>query len=124
LEIRTASGDNSIGGRRCDPFVDVRALCRAAAAAYLGAMPRRFSGDTLVIASHNKGKIGEIADLLGGHASRFPAAAEFGIDDPEETGDSFAANAELKARHVAERARLPALADDSGLVVPALGGAP
>ncbi|HET8728872.1 MAG TPA: RdgB/HAM1 family non-canonical purine NTP pyrophosphatase [Alphaproteobacteria bacterium] len=86
--------------------------------------PRRFVGDTLVIASHNKGKIREIADLLAGHAANFPSAGSFGLDDPEETGDSFIANAELKARYVAERTSLPALADDSGLAVPALGGRP
>lgn len=87
-------------------------------------MPRRFTGDTLVIASHNQGKVREIADLLAPFVARFPPAREFGLEDPEETGETFIANAELKARYVAERAGLPALADDSGLVVPALGGAP
>lgn len=87
-------------------------------------MARQFSGDTLVIASHNPGKVTEIAELLSGRVCHFPSAAEFGLDDPEETGDSFGANAELKARYVAEVTKKPALADDSGLVVPALDGQP
>ncbi|NNG03602.1 MAG: non-canonical purine NTP pyrophosphatase, partial [Inquilinus sp.] len=87
-------------------------------------MTRRFSGDTLVIASHNPGKVREIAALLAGRVARFPAAADFGLDDPEETGDSFLANAALKARAAAAGTGLPALADDSGLAVHALGGDP
>ncbi len=87
-------------------------------------MARHFSGDTLVIASHNPGKVTEIADLLAGRVRQFPSARDFGLSDPEETGDSFAANAELKARFVAGATGQPALADDSGLVVPALGGQP
>ncbi|MCA8934447.1 MAG: RdgB/HAM1 family non-canonical purine NTP pyrophosphatase [Rhodospirillaceae bacterium] len=85
---------------------------------------RRFRGDTLVIASHNAGKVREIADLLGPYAGHFPSAGEFGLDDPEETGETFAANAALKARYVAERSGHPALADDSGLAVAALNGRP
>jgi XTP/dITP diphosphohydrolase len=87
-------------------------------------MARRFSGDTLVIASHNKGKVREIADLLGAYVARFPSAGELGLPEPEETESTFAGNAVLKARAAATGAGLPALADDSGLVVPALGGAP
>ena len=87
-------------------------------------MTRRFSGDTLVIASHNPGKVREIAELLAGRVARCPAAGEFGLDDPEETGDGFRANAELKARFVALRTGLPALADDSGLAVHGLDGDP
>ncbi len=87
-------------------------------------MARHFSGDTLVIASHNPGKVTEIADLLRGRVQHFPSAKEFGLSDPEETGDSFVANADLKARFVAEATAMPALADDSGLVVPALDGRP
>ena len=87
-------------------------------------MARRFSDDTLVIASHNPGKVTEIADLLAGRVQHFPSAKEFGLSDPEETGDSFGANADLKARFVAEATGQPALADDSGLVVPALDGQP
>ena len=88
------------------------------------AMARRFTDDTLVIASHNAGKIREIAALLAAFVRHFPAAASFGLSDPEETGKSFRANAELKAHHAAQRSGYPALADDSGLVVPALDGAP
>jgi len=87
-------------------------------------MARRFDGDTLIIASHNPGKVREIADLLASHVAHVLSAGEAGVDDPEETGETFRANAELKARHVAGHTGRPALADDSGLVVPALGGAP
>jgi XTP/dITP diphosphohydrolase len=87
-------------------------------------MHRRFTGDRLVIASHNEGKVEEIAALLAPFAIEAVSAASLGIAEPEETGDSFEANAALKARAAAEASRLPALADDSGLVVPALGGAP
>jgi XTP/dITP diphosphohydrolase len=87
-------------------------------------MPRRFVGDRLVIASHNPGKIEEIAALLAPFRINAVAARELGIPEPEETGATFEANAALKARAAAEASGLPALADDSGLVVPALGGAP
>jgi XTP/dITP diphosphohydrolase len=87
-------------------------------------MPRRFAGGRLVIASHNPGKVEEITALLTPFAVEAIAAAALGLPEPEETGDSFAANAALKARAAATAAGLPALADDSGLVVPALGGAP
>jgi XTP/dITP diphosphohydrolase len=85
---------------------------------------RRFAGDRLVIASHNPGKIVEIADLLRPFAVAVMAAADFGLPEPEETGATFVANARLKATAAAGGSGLPALADDSGLVVPALGGAP
>jgi XTP/dITP diphosphohydrolase len=87
-------------------------------------MARRFTGDTLVIASHNKGKVREIAELLGAYVAHFPSAGELGLPEPEETEATFIGNAELKARAAAMASGLPALADDSGLVVPALGGAP
>src|SRR5271163_606151 len=87
-------------------------------------MPRPFAGDRLVIASHNPGKIEEIAALLAPFAVETVAAGSLGIPEPEETGDSFEANAALKARAAAEASGLPTFADDSGLVVPALGGAP
>ena len=87
-------------------------------------MARRFEGDALVIASHNQGKVREIADLLRPHVGRCPSAGELGLTDPEETGSTFLANAALKARHVAGGSGLPALADDSGLAVHALGGVP
>jgi XTP/dITP diphosphohydrolase len=87
-------------------------------------MPRRFEADRLVIASHNPGKVEEIAALLAPFAIGVVSAAALGLPEPEETGDSFEANAALKARVAAEASSLSALADDSGLVVPALGGAP
>jgi XTP/dITP diphosphohydrolase len=87
-------------------------------------MSRQFTGDTLVIASHNKGKVREIAELLGAYVAHFPSAGELNLPEPEETETTFIGNAELKARAAAAGSGLPALADDSGLVVPALGGAP
>ena len=87
-------------------------------------MPRSFLYDRLVIASHNPGKVDEIVALLAPFDAAVVAAASLGIPEPEETGNTFEANAALKARAAVEAAGLPALADDSGLVVPALGGAP
>ena len=85
---------------------------------------RRFEGGKLVIASHNPGKVSEIAELLAPYGAEIVSAADLGLPSPEETGDTFAANAEQKALAAAEAAGLPSLADDSGLVVPALGGEP
>ncbi|HYC03365.1 MAG TPA: RdgB/HAM1 family non-canonical purine NTP pyrophosphatase [Azospirillaceae bacterium] len=85
---------------------------------------RKFSGDTLVIASHNKGKVKEIAELLGAYVSRFPTAGELGLPEPEETETTYKGNAELKALAAARASGLPALSDDSGMSVDALGGAP
>jgi XTP/dITP diphosphohydrolase len=87
-------------------------------------MHRRFTGDRLVIASHNQGKVAEISALLTPFAIEAVSAASLGVAEPEETGDSFEANAALKARAAGKATGMPALADDSGLVVPALGGAP
>jgi len=80
--------------------------------------------ESLIIASHNPGKVREIAALLGGIAREVRAAGTLGLAEPDETGASFQDNATLKARAAAEGAGLPALGDDSGLVVPALGGQP
>ena len=88
------------------------------------ATPRRFAGDRLVIATHNIGKFAEIADLLTPLGVTVVSAGAFGLPEPEETGTSFEANAALKAEHTAKASGLPALADDSGLVVSALNGAP
>jgi XTP/dITP diphosphohydrolase len=85
---------------------------------------RRLEPGRLVIASHNKGKIPEIAALLGPYGMDIVSAGELDVPEPEETGTSFAANAELKARFSADLTGLPALADDSGLCVEALGGDP
>lgn len=78
----------------------------------------------LVIASHNPGKLREIEDLLRPLGIAVIGAAALGLVEPEETGLTFAENAALKARAAAAAAKLPALADDSGLAVAALGGAP
>ena len=77
----------------------------------------------LVLASHNAGKLKELQAMLG-DAVQVRAIAEFSSVEPEETGLSFVENAILKARHAAKVSGLPALADDSGLAVDALGGAP
>ena len=78
----------------------------------------------LLIASHNQGKVAEIADLLLPLEISIVGARELGLAEPEETGQTFIENAVLKAELAAKAAQLPALADDSGLVVNALGGAP
>ena len=87
-------------------------------------MPRIFPGGRLVIASHNPGKIEEIAALLTPFGIATISAASLGLPEPEETGATFEANAALKSEAATQASGLAALADDSGLVVPALGGAP
>ena len=77
----------------------------------------------LVVATHNPGKVPEIAALLDGRF-QLVSAGELGLPEPEETEATFTGNALLKARAAAEAARMPAIADDSGLSVRALGGAP
>jgi XTP/dITP diphosphohydrolase len=81
-------------------------------------------GSQLIVASHNQGKVREIKALLGPHGIEPLSAAELGLAEPEETGATFIANAELKARAAADAGLHPALADDSGLWVDALGGDP
>ena len=81
-------------------------------------------GSILIVASHNPGKVREIKALLGPHGIEPISAKELGLAEPEETGATFAANAELKARAAADAGHHPALADDSGLWVNALDGAP
>jgi XTP/dITP diphosphohydrolase len=85
---------------------------------------RRFREPRLVIATHNKGKLAEIDELLQPFHIDVVGAGTLGLPEPEETGASFEANAGLKAHAAADGSGLPALADDSGLVVPALGGEP
>jgi XTP/dITP diphosphohydrolase len=87
-------------------------------------MSRRFEGRELVLATHNPGKVREIADLMQPFAVKVVAAGALGLPEPEETGVTFEANAELKAVAAASASRRPALADDSGLCVVALGGDP
>ena len=81
-------------------------------------------GSVLIVASHNRGKVREIKALLGPHGIEPVSASELGLPEPEETGLTFAANAELKARAAADAGKHPALADDSGLWVNALNGDP
>jgi XTP/dITP diphosphohydrolase len=78
----------------------------------------------LVLASHNAGKLAELRALLAASGIEVVPQSQFGIGEIDETGPSFAENALLKARHASRISRLPALADDSGLCVDALGGAP
>ncbi|QKR98955.1 RdgB/HAM1 family non-canonical purine NTP pyrophosphatase [Sphingomonas sp. CL5.1] len=85
---------------------------------------RKLAAGKLVIASHNPGKVREIAELLAGHGLEVVSARALDLPEPEETGTTFVANAELKARAAADLSGLPALADDSGLCVEALGGDP
>lgn len=87
-------------------------------------MNRTLEPGKLVIASHNPGKVREIAELLKPHGMTVISASELSLPEPEETEDTFVGNAELKARAAATAAKLPALADDSGLSVHALGGQP
>jgi len=86
-------------------------------------MHRRIAGK-LVIATHNPGKLAEMRELLAPHGVEAISAGELGLGEPEETGDTFVANAKIKAVAAAKAAQLPAFADDSGLVVDALDGAP
>src|SRR5213076_1738840 len=86
-------------------------------------MHRRITGK-LVIATHNPGKLAEMRELLAPHGVEAVSAGELGLDEPEETGDTFRANAAIKAMAAAKAAGLPAFADDSGIVVDALDGAP
>ena len=84
----------------------------------------RLQPGPIVVASHNAGKIREIVDLLGPFGFEIRSAAELGLPEPEETGDTFEANAILKARAAADASGLTALADDSGLAVDGLRGDP
>lgn len=88
-------------------------------------MPARLvPAGRIVIASHNRGKIREIRDLLGPFGFDVRSAADLDLTDPEETGETFAENAVLKAETACRACGLPALADDSGMAIKALGGAP
>ena len=78
----------------------------------------------LVIATHNPGKLAEMRELLAPHGVEAVSAGDLDLGEPEETGGTFHANARIKAVAAAKAAQLPAFADDSGIVVDALGGAP
>lgn len=84
----------------------------------------QFAHDNLVIASHNRGKVAEFSTLLAPLNISVHSASDMKLHEPEETGNSFAENAMLKAQHAVNATGLPSLADDSGLAVDALGGAP
>lgn len=86
-------------------------------------MHRQITGK-LVIATHNPGKLAEMRELLAPYGIEAISAGELGLAEPDETGDSFQANARIKAEAAAKAAQLPAFADDSGLAVDALDGAP
>ncbi len=85
---------------------------------------RKLETKTIVVASHNAGKIREIADLIGPMGFVAKSAAELGFIEPDETGTTFEENARIKALASAKTSGLPALSDDSGLVIDALGGDP
>lgn len=87
-------------------------------------MTRRFAGSELLVATHNRGKLEEIAALLAPFGISCRSAAEFGLPEPAETEETFVGNARIKAHAAARATGLPALADDSGLEIDALGGAP
>lgn len=85
---------------------------------------RRFEGVELVLATHNSGKVEELVAFLAPFGVSVRSAADFNLEAPEETETSFVGNARIKAHHVARATNLPALADDSGIEIDALGGAP
>jgi XTP/dITP diphosphohydrolase len=85
---------------------------------------RRFLGGRLVVATHNRGKLAEIAALLAPFPAEVVSAADLGLPEPAETEKTFIGNARIKAHAAAAASGLPALADDSGIEVDALGGAP
>lgn len=85
---------------------------------------RRFSGRQLLVATHNKGKLAEISDLLKPYGISCISAADMALPEPAETESSFVGNARIKAHAAAKATGLPALADDSGIEVDGLGGAP
>ncbi|WP_323763800.1 RdgB/HAM1 family non-canonical purine NTP pyrophosphatase [Marinovum sp.] len=87
-------------------------------------MSRSFSGEKLVIATHNRGKLEEIQALLAPYGVEVLGAAALGLDEPEETETTFVGNARIKAHAAARATGLPALADDSGIEIEALGNAP
>ena len=87
-------------------------------------MTRKFAGGRLVIATHNQGKLEEIAHLLGDYPVDVVSAGALGLPEPEETEETFVGNARIKAHAAAGASGLPALADDSGIEVDALAGAP
>ena len=87
-------------------------------------MSRRFTEEKLLVATHNRGKLEEIAHLLQDRPIAVLSAADLGLDEPEETEESFLGNARIKARAAVKASGLAALSDDSGIEIDGLGGAP
>jgi XTP/dITP diphosphohydrolase len=87
-------------------------------------MTRKFTGQELVIATHNHGKLEEIKHLFETFKVKIRGAGELGIIEPEETEDTFVGNARIKAHSAAKESQTPSLADDSGITIDALNGAP
>ncbi len=87
-------------------------------------MTRKFEGDTLLVATHNKGKLEEMEHLLEPFGVKVVGAAAMDLPEPEETEDTFVGNARIKAHAAAQATGLPALSDDSGITIDALNGAP
>ncbi|MBY8977556.1 RdgB/HAM1 family non-canonical purine NTP pyrophosphatase [Rhodobacteraceae bacterium NNCM2] len=87
-------------------------------------MPRQFTEQKLVVATHNQGKLREIRSLLAPFGVEVVSAGELGLPEPAETETTFAGNAGIKSHAAAQASGLPALADDSGLEIDALGGQP
>lgn len=98
-------------------------LCKAVFCVYTGPMPP-FTPQRLVLATHNKGKVREFAQILSSHFSPIVTAGDLNLPEPEETGATFVENALLKARAAAKASKDAVLADDSGLCVNALNGDP
>ena len=87
-------------------------------------MTRKFEGSKLLVATHNAGKLTEISEILAPHGVTVVGAGDMDLPEPEETEDTFVGNARIKAHAAAQATGLPALADDSGITIDALGGAP
>ncbi len=87
-------------------------------------MTRKFEGNQLLVATHNKGKLTEITEILAPFGVKVIGAAEMDLPEPEETEDTFVGNARIKAHAASQATGLPALSDDSGITIDALDGAP
>ena len=87
-------------------------------------MTRKFDGDTLLVATHNKGKLEEVAHLLEPFGVKVVGAGDMNLPEPDETKDTFVGNARIKAHAAAKATGLPALSDDSGITIDGLDGAP
>lgn len=87
-------------------------------------MTRKFEGDQILVATHNKGKLQEITEILAPYGVKVVGAAEMDLPEPEETEDTFVGNARIKAHAASKATGLPALSDDSGITIDALDGAP